>query len=291
MTGTEARPPGEITLGIYEKALVSSPTWEEFFPQVREGGFAFVDLSVDETPERSARLDWSKDERARVRAAAQEAGVLIGGLCLSVHRAVMPGSADPEMRARARDVLTKGIHLAHDLGVGVLQLAGYYAHYEAPDPAARDRYVETMLSGLPLASQLGVILAIENVDGNDISAIGDAMSVVREADSPWFQTYPDVGNIAEHGGDATAELRDGERHMVAIHVKDVLPGQPRRIPFGTGVADFDAAFAELARQRWSGRVMLEMWNDDAPDSLETCAKAREFIAGKARAAGLVVVDP
>lgn len=281
---------GTVMLGIYEKALVTAPTWEEFFPQVREGGFGFVDLSIDETPERSARLDWDADQRAEVARAARNAGVLIGGLCLSVHRSVMPGSADPAMRERARQVLAAGIRLAHDLGVGVLQLAGYYAHYEPPDPAARERYIDTMLSGVPLAAQLGVVLAIENVDGHDIASIGDAMSVVREADSPWFQVYPDVGNIAEHGGDATQELRDGEGHMVAIHVKDVLPGQPRRIPFGEGVADFDAAFAELARQRWSGRVMLEMWNDDAPDSLATCIEARKFITDKARSAGLLVTQ-
>lgn len=280
---------GSVLLGIYEKALVATPTWEEFFPQVSAGGFGFVDLSIDETPERSARLDWDREQRAAVARAAAEAGVLIGGLCLSVHRAIMPGSTDPEMRARAREILEKAIWLAYDLRVGVVQLAGYYAHYEPEDPKARERYVETMLTGLPLAAQLGIVLAIENVDGHDIASIGDAMSVVREADSPWFQVYPDVGNIAEHGGDAAQELLDGEGHMVAIHVKDVLPGQPRRIPFGEGVADFDAAFAELARQGWSGRVMLEMWNDDAPDSLERCIRAREFITDKAERAGLRVL--
>ncbi len=280
---------GGVTLGIYEKALVATDDWPAFFAQVREGGFSFCDLSVDESPQRAARLRWGRGERERVRQGAQCAGVDIGGICLSLHRKVMPGSADPAMRAQALQVYADGIRLAHDLGVPVVQVAGYYAHYEPDDPAARGRYVDTLAAAVPLAAQAGVMLAIENVDGHDIAAVGDAVAVADEIGSPWVQVYPDVGNIAEHGGDATQELRDGEGRMVAIHVKDVLPGQPRRIPFGAGVADFDAAFAELARQRWSGRMMLEMWNDDAPDSVATCIAAREFITDKLARAGLALV--
>ncbi|MGQ4535444.1 L-ribulose-5-phosphate 3-epimerase [Dermabacteraceae bacterium P13264] len=276
-----------VRLGIYEKALVSAP-WPEFFPQVREAGFSFVDLSIDETPERAARLDWSPEERLRVREAARDAGVQIGALCLSLHRRIMPGSADPEVRRQALEVYRKGIDLAADLGVSVVQVAGYYAHYEADDPAARERYIDTLKAALPHAACQGIVLAIENVDGHDIASIPDAMAVVRECDSPWLQCYPDVGNIAEHGGEATEELAAGEGRMVALHVKDVLPGEPRRIPFGQGVADFDTAFTELARQRWQGRIMLEMWNDDAPDSIATCVSARHFIEQKLAAAGYAV---
>jgi L-ribulose-5-phosphate 3-epimerase len=281
---------GGVRLGIYEKALQTTLGWDTFFAQVNDAGFSFCDLSIDETPERSARLRWTAGERATVRQAAQAAGVQIGGLCLSLHRKVMPGSVDPAIRQQAMDVYHQGIRLAADLGVSVVQVAGYYAYYEPDDPDARRRYVDTLLAAVPLAAREGVILAIENVDGHDISAIGDAMSVVREIGSPWVQTYPDVGNIAEHGGDASEELRDGEGHMVAIHLKDVLPGQPRRIPFGTGVADFRAAFAELRRQEWSGRLMLEMWNDESPDSVSLCREAREYIAALLTTAGLPVID-
>jgi len=279
-----------VLLGIYEKALVSADSWKDFFPQVAEGGFSFTDLSVDETPERAARLDWDARTRRECREAARDAGVTIGGICLSLHRKVMPGSVDPQVRAQALDVYRRGIRLASDLGVSVVQVAGYFAHYEPDDPQARQRYVDTLMAAVPLAAREGVVLAIENVDGHDIASIPDAMAVIDEVNSPWVQCYPDVGNIAEHGGDATTELRAGEGHMVALHVKDVLPGQPRRIPFGEGVADFDAAFAELARQKWSGRMMLEMWNDDHPDSVATCIRAREFIETKLSAAGLAVAE-
>lgn len=276
-----------VQLGIYEKALISRP-WDEYFQQVTEGGFSFVDLSIDETPERAGRLDWTPEQRDAVRVAARRAGVEIGGLCLSLHRRIMPGSIDPAIRDEALIVYRKGIDLAVDLGVPVVQVAGYFAHYEPDDVAARGRYIATLKAAVPYAACRGIILAIENVDGHDIASIPDAMSVIDECGSPWVQCYPDVGNIAEHGGDATEELQAGQGRMVALHVKDVLPGEPRRIPFGEGVADFDAAFVELARQDWSGRIMLEMWNDEAPDSVAKCVQAREFIEQKLSAAGLTV---
>ena len=277
MTKQAQNPAGVISLGIYEKALRWNGDWRSFFDQAKEAGFDFVDISVDETPERAARLDWSVEECRAVRQAAQEAGVLIGGICLSLHRKVMPGSADPAIRAQAAEVYRKGIDLAANLGVSVVQVAGYYAYYEDDDPLARDRYIAVLRDALPYAAMRGVILGIENVDGHDIASIPDAMAILDECPSAWLQVYPDVGNIAEHGGDATAELAAGENHMVAIQSKDVLPGQPRRIPLGEGCADFAGAFAELARQRWSGRMMIEMWNDEAPESAQICAAARRTV--------------
>ncbi|MGL5406803.1 MAG: L-ribulose-5-phosphate 3-epimerase [Propionibacteriaceae bacterium] len=279
-----------VTLGIYEKALIACSEWSPFFSQVIDGGFSFVDLSIDESPQRASRLSWSASERINCRSAAEANGVDIGALCLSLHRKIMPGSIDPDMRSRALEVYRNGIDLAGDLGVNVVQVAGYFAHYEPRDPDARSRYIDTLAAAVPHAARSGIILAIENVDGHDIASIPDAMSVVQEINSPWVQCYPDIGNIAEHGGSATHELRAGEGHMVALHVKDVLPGEPRRIPFGMGVADFDSAFTELARQQWSGRMMLEMWNDDHPDSVAICKQARYFIEEKLSLANIPILS-
>lgn len=277
-----------VDLGIYEKALKWRGSWANLFAQAAEAGFAFVDISVDETPEREARLDWTPAQRAEVLAASQSSGVAIGGLCLSIHRRISPGSADPAVRGQARDVLVKGIDLCADLHIPVLQLAGYYAYYEQPNPQNREWFVECMRYGAEYASRRGVLLGMENVDGDDIVSISTAMELVEEINSPWLQLYPDIGNIAEQGLPITAELRRGAGHMLAMHAKDVRLGEPRRVDMGTGIVDWDEAFAELARQRWSGRLMIEMWNDEADDSAQLAAAARRFIEDKLRSAGISV---
>ena len=280
-----------VEIGIYEKALKWDGSWANLFAQARKAGFAFVDLSVDETPEREARLRWSAEERAALLAASREAGVPIGGLCLSVHRKIAPGSANPEVRQRARDVLIEGIDLCTDLHIPLLQLAGYFAYYEVTTEDSRRWYVDCLRYGAEYAARRGVALGIENVDGTDIVSISAAMDVVEDIGSPWLQLYPDIGNIAEQGFEMIPELQRGEGHMFAIHVKDVRRGEPRRVPMGEGIVDWDIAFAELAHQGWSGRMMIEQWNDDADDSAERAATAREFITGRLSAAGIPVLQP
>ena len=291
-----------VCLGIYEKALRSGPlavsgsrvdaeAWRVFLDQVPRAGFSFLDLSIDESPEREARLDWDAGQCRTVRRAAEAAGTFIGGICLSLHRRIGPGSADPDVRRRAREVMARGLQVCHDLGVPVIQLAGYYCYYEDPNPDAERWYAQLLADAVPTAARLGVVMGIENVDGDDVTSLTKAMEFVDAVDSPYLQLYPDLGNIAEQGLDPGVELAAGEGHMVAMHAKDVRPGEPRRVEMGTGVVDWGRSFALLAAQGWSGRLMIEMWNDDAPDSLSRCAAARAFIEDRAAAAGLAVVAP
>ncbi|WCC80641.1 L-ribulose-5-phosphate 3-epimerase [Cutibacterium equinum] len=282
-----------VTLGIYEKALVgnsltTSEDWRRFLAQVPEAGFSFVDLSVDETEERTARLGWDQNRRRMVRHCADEVGTMIGGICLSVHRRIGPGSADPAVRQKARQVMADGLQLCHDLGAPALQVAGYYCYYEPMNDHAEQWYADLLLDAIPMAARLGVVMGIENVDGTDVTSIRKAMEFVRLADSPYLQVYPDLGNIAEQQLDATTELKAGRGHMVAMHVKDVRPGEPRRVPMGEGTVNWDESFAILAEQGWRGRMMIEMWNDDAPDSNERSASAREFIEQRLHGAGIPV---
>ncbi|AGW42488.1 sugar phosphate isomerase/epimerase [Leifsonia xyli subsp. cynodontis DSM 46306] len=287
-----SRSSSAVSLGIYEKALRNprSPRdWDRFFAEAAGAGFSFVDLSVDETPSRRARLAWPASLRRQVRDSAAHAGVRLGGLCLSAHRGIGPGSADPAVRAEAAAIYRDGIRLAHDLGMSVLQVVGYYAYYEEPDQGQRRRWVDVLAQAVALAAREGVILGIENVDGHDITSIGAAMRVVEEIGSPWLQLYPDIGNLAEQQLDTRAELAVGAGRMVALHVKDVRVGEPRRVPFGEGIAQFDVAFSELARQDWCGRLMLEMWNDDADDSAVVAARSRDLVALWLADAGIPVV--
>ena len=300
--GASAELEAGISLGIYEKALRSGPlavsgsrvdgeAWRTFLDQVPRAGFSFLDLSIDESPEREARLDWDTGQCRTVRRAAEATGVFIGGICLSLHRRIGPGSADPDVRRLAREVMARGLRVCHDLGVPVIQLAGYYCYYEDPNPDAERWYAQLLADAVPLAARLGVVMGIENVDGDDVTSLTKAMEFVDAVDSPYLQLYPDLGNIAEQGLDPGVELAAGEGHMVAMHAKDVRPGEPRRVEMGTGVVDWDRSFALLAAQGWSGRLMIEMWNDDAPDSLSRCAAARTFIEDRAAAADIIVAAP
>ena len=50
-------------LGLYEKAMPGTMTIGDKLECAKECGYDYVELSVDETDEKLARLDWTKEER------------------------------------------------------------------------------------------------------------------------------------------------------------------------------------------------------------------------------------
>lgn len=111
-------------IGIYEKATPKNFTWRERLAFAKELGFDFVEMSVDESDSRLARLDWTKKERLDVVQAIYETGIRIPSICFSGHRRYPLGSNDPKTEATSLEMMKKCIELAQDLGVRTIQLAG-----------------------------------------------------------------------------------------------------------------------------------------------------------------------
>ena len=277
-----------LPLGIYEKALPLDIDWYERLDLARNVGFDFVELSCDESAERQARVDWTKTERRRLRDAMDKSGIRLMTMCLSAHRTLALGSADLSTRRKGLNLLQKAIEFSLDLGVRIIQIAGYYDFYGTVDDGTESRYLDALAEGVDWASEAGLMLAVETMEGaNVVDSIRRAMRHVEALNSPWFQIYPDIGNLAAHGFDVGEELEIGNGHIVGIHVKDSRPGEPRRVPFGEGVVPFVAAFHKLAELGFRGPVLIEMWNDNRPDSMDLIAAARQWVLGKMQEGGLI----
>ena len=52
----------KLVMGIYEKALPKKEPWSTKIDIAKEAGYDFIEISVDESDERLARLDWNNDE-------------------------------------------------------------------------------------------------------------------------------------------------------------------------------------------------------------------------------------
>lgn len=280
----------KLPIGIYEKALPYGVDWPQRLALARAAGFDFVEISIDESDERLGRLAWPAAQRAELRRASADSGVPLLTMCLSGHRKYPFGSASPETRQQALDIMRRAIDFAADVGVRIIQLAGYYVYYEPHDPRSFHRYLDGLAQGLAWASQAGVMLALENVDGDDVASVNQAMIFVNALDSPWFQVYPDIGNLAEHGLDVCAELALARGHIVGVHVKDTRPGEPRRVPFGQGTVPFVEAFRQLAEMRFAGPVLLEMWNDDSPEAMQIVQRSREWVVQRMIEGGLLAQE-
>ena len=230
-----------ISLGIYEKALPRTESWVERLKMVRDLGFNFLELSVDESDERLARLDWTAAKRAKVRDACWQTGVRIHTLMLSGHRRFPLGSADPAIREKSLTMLCKAIDLASDLGVRNVQLAGYDVYYEPKTLASREYFIENLKRGVAYAAAKEVMLAIETMDDPFLNSLSKIKTIKDEIPSPWLQAYPDLGNLsAWPENNVGRELRT------------------------------------LKRLDYSGAFTIEMWTEKAADPIQEVKQAKDF---------------
>lgn len=281
----------QIPLGIYEKALPAGECWLERLQLAKTLGFDFVEMSVDETDERLSRLDWSREQRLALVNAIVETGVRVPSMCLSAHRRFPLGSEDDAVRAQGLEIMRKAIQFAQDVGIRVIQLAGYDVYYQEANNETRRRFRDGLKESVEMASRAQVTLAMEIMDYPLMNSISKALGYAHYLNNPWFQLYPDIGNLSAWDNDVQMELQAGIGHIVAVHVKDTKPGVFKNVPFGEGVVDFERCFETLKQSGYCGPYLIEMWSETAEDPAAEVAKARDWVKARmAKAADMVVVD-
>ena len=270
-------------LGIYEKALPAEWSWEQRLREAGALGFDFVEISIDESGERLARLDWNAEQREEFRRVLGASPVKIQSMCLSGHRRFPFGSADEQVRAEAYRIMEQAVLFAKEFGIRVIQLAGYDVYYEPSTPESLRRFEEGLRWACNLAEQHQVMLAMEIMDTPLMSSISRYLEYKKRLNSPWFMVYPDVGNLTAWGNDVARELELGRHEIVAVHLKDTLavtdtfPGKFKCVEFGSGCVDFARAFRLLEGNGYHGPFMIEMWHQPGQDARAEIRKVLEFM--------------
>lgn len=256
-------------IGLYEKALPNTMDWETKLKTTKELGFDFLEISVDESDERRQRLDWDNDTIYSLKRLCESYDVPLQSMCLSAHRKYPFGSHDPETRQQAVIHMEKAIRLAYQLGVRVIQLAGYDVYYETADQETHHRFIDGMKLAAKMAEKAGVMLAVEIMDTSYLNSLSKFEILNREVNSPCFSAYPDVGNISGWNYDVCTELALAMPHITQIHLKDtkkVKPGydgQFRDLVIGEGEVDFEAIFQTFHDTNCVVPLVIEMWAQDA----------------------------
>jgi L-ribulose-5-phosphate 3-epimerase len=276
----------QVPLGIYEKALPVGECWLERLGLGKTLGFDFVEMSIDETDARLSRLDWSREQKLALINAVAETGVRVPSMCLSAHRRFPLGSEDDGVRQQGLAIMRQAIQFAQDVGIRVIQLAGYDVYYQQANNETRRRFREGLKESVEMASRAQVTLAMEIMDYPLMNSISKALGYAHYLNNPWFQIYPDIGNLSAWDNDVQMELQAGIGHIVAVHVKDTRPGVFKNVPFGAGIVDFEHCFSTLKQSGYHGPYLIEMWSETAEDPLAEVIKARDWVLQRMANAGL-----
>lgn len=275
---------GNHLLGIYEKAFSSCEPLSSTLSKAKDLGFDFVEISIDESDERLARLDWSREQIEELRRECFAQQIHFQSMCLSGHRRFPFGSADPNTRAKAYEIMEKAIDFASAMGIRVIQLAGYDTYYEPSTPESVKLFHDGMAWSAKQAEKKQVMLAMEIMDTPFMNSISKHMAYERTLNSPWYKVYPDLGNLsAWPENNVECEIFLGIHSIVAVHLKDTLAvtdtfeGKFKCVPFGCGCVDFPARFRQLEQLGYAGPYMVEMWYDPNTNESEEILKAKLWI--------------
>lgn len=277
----------QYALGLYEKAMPANLGWEEMLLAAKEAGFDHLEISIDESDARLARLQWSPRQREALCGLMYKAGMPIKTMCLSGHRKYPLGSHDPATRTRSLDIMRSALDLAADLGVRIVQLAGYDVYYEESDAESLAFFAENLQRSVAYAAMKGVAMGFETMETPFMDTITKGMAYVKQVNSPYLGMYPDLGNLTNavhaYGLDIAAEIQASRGHCFAMHLKETEEGKYRDMDFGTGRVDFVSGIRQ-ARACGIHLFVAEFWHDGRAEWKERLRVSCDFLRGRFAAA-------
>lgn len=253
----------QYAIGLYEKAMPKTMSWSEKLLCAKDCNYDFLEISIDETEEKLSRLNWTKEQRREILDLMRNLDLPIRSMCLSAHRKYPFGSSEKAVRDRGMEIMEKAISFADDLGIRIIQLAGYDVYYEEGNEKSRERFIENLEKATKMAATRGILMGFETMETEFMNTTEKAMRYVNLIESPYLGVYPDSGNLTNasllYNKSVAEDLETGRGHIVAMHLKETLPGVFREVPFLTGHVDFEGVIRK-ARDLGVRRFVTEMWD-------------------------------
>ncbi|MEA4854625.1 MAG: L-ribulose-5-phosphate 3-epimerase [Christensenella sp.] len=270
----------DCKVGLYEKALPGRLTWRQKIREAKKSGYDFIELSVDETDERLVRVEAGSVEGKQILEAVHQEKFPLLTMCLSGNRRFPIGSEDGSIRCRGIRLIRDAVDFAVAAGIRVVQLAGYDEYYRPRGRNTEERFYEALMEVAGYAACRAVTLAVENVDTDFMDTVSKIKKYTDKVGSPWLKIYADIANLTATGvtrQELYDDIENAYDSIIAWHVKDGRLNVIRDTPYGEGIVDFKLFFEYLAKKRYTGLFVMEMWSDQTEESIAYTKTARDFL--------------
>jgi hexulose-6-phosphate isomerase len=208
----------------------------------------------------------------QVNAAIDETGCPVDGTVCSTHWNVRHTSPEASVRNQALEDLQTAITQTHAVGGNTCLLVVGHGK-DGEESAIWDRSVENIAKAIPLAAELGVVIAIENVwnhflydhDQEPEQTAEKFAKYVDEFNSPWVGMQFDIGNHWKYG-DPGKWIRTLGKRIVKLDIKGFSRKDDKFTDIGEGDLPWKSVREALADIRFQGWCAAEVGGGD-PDRL------------------------
>jgi hexulose-6-phosphate isomerase len=154
-----------------------------------------------------------------IKKAAEDTGIKIHSVMNMAHWEFPFSSADPAVVAKGVEGMKTSLHNAKLWGAQTVLLVPGVVNAQTRYQDAWTRSQQQIRQLIPLAAELKVIIAVEEVWNKFLLSPLEMARYVDEFKSPWLRAYLDVGNMVLYGYPQDWIRTLGKR-IVRVHLKD-----------------------------------------------------------------------
>ncbi len=261
-----------IQKGLVFDMLPPSLSYSDRFKMARDAGFDVVQAPT--TPD--------EDAAEEIKNAAAAASMHIDSVMNMDHWQYPLSSDDPEVVAKSLAGMRTSLHNAKLWGSAAVLLVPAVVNPATSYRDAWTRSQKEIRKLIPLAEELRIIIALEEVWNKFLLSPLEMARYIAEFQSPWIKAWFDVGNVLLYGYPQDW-IRTLGKDIVNVHLKDFKRKEDGYawVNLGDGDVDWPAVRQAFAEIGYSGSAIAELAGGDAAYLRDVSRRIDRLLLGPA----------
>jgi L-ribulose-5-phosphate 3-epimerase len=238
------------------------------FQMAKDAGFERIECPTTRDPA----------EAQKMKDAAAAAGIEIHSVMNMDHWKYPLSSSDPAVVEKSLDGARVSLRNAKLWGADTVLIVPAVVNAETSYRDAYKRSQQNIRKLIPLAEELRVVVAIEEVWNKFLLSPLEFAKYIDEFESPWIRSYFDVGNVVLYGYPQDWIRTLGPR-IAKLHIKDFSWRKlvAKWVPLGEGDIDWHAIYAALRDIGYKGTATVELPAGDPAYLKEVCRRLNAIL--------------
>ena len=279
LPATQARAEGLLPIhrAVEYSMLPETKSIPERFQMARDAGFERIECPT--TPDQA--------QAEAMKNAAEKAGIKIHSVMNMAHWKYPLSSADPAVVEKSLEGARTSLRNAHFWGADTVLIVPAVVN---ENTSYRDAYTRSQVSIrklIPLAEELKVIIALEEVWNKFLLSPIEFAKYIDQFNTPWVRAYFDVGNVQLYAYPADWIRTLGNR-IVKLHIKDFSFRHERGtektvaewVPLLEGDIDWKAVYEALKDIGFHGTATTELPSGDEAYLREVYKRLTMILSGE-----------
>jgi L-ribulose-5-phosphate 3-epimerase len=265
-----------ISTAVEYSMLPETASIADRFQIGRDAGFERIECPT--TPDQR--------QAESMKNASEKTGLKIHSVMNMGHWKYPLSSPDPAVVQKSIEGIKTSLHNAHLWGANTVLIVPAVVDATTSYSTAYERSQANIRTLIPVAEELKVILAVEEVWNKFLLSPIEFARYIDEFNSPWVRAYFDVGNVVLYGYPQDWIRTLGAR-IVKLHIKDFSfrndPATKKHVAdwvsLGEGDIDWKAIYLALQQIGFRGTATVELPEGNAAYLKEVCRRLNLILDG------------